>query len=164
MIVPAAERSFEKGLASLRTGEALEAMAYFEAALRQHRATTQAQPHMKYQSWFGLCMARLKGNRKKAMRLCMEAADAEFYNPDVFLNLGRVALMTGDRRSAHHAFRRGLYLDHQHRALRLELRHMGVRKRPLFSFLQRTSALNRAAGRLRRSNHGGAKTVVSRPS
>lgn len=152
MIVPAAERSFEKGLASLRTGDALEAMAYFEAALRQHRANTQARPHMKYQSFFGLCMARLRGNRKKAMRLCLEAADAEFYNPEVFLNLGRVALMTGDRRVAHQAFQRGLHLDPGHRELRAERREMGVRKRPLFGFLQRTSALNRVTGRLRHSN------------
>lgn len=151
MIVPAAEKSFEKGLASLRTGEDLEAMAYFEAALRQHRARTQARPHMKYQSFFGLCMARLKGNRKKALRLCLEAADAEFYNPEVFLNLGQVALMTGKRRTAYHAFQRGLHLDEGHRALRAEIRRMGVRKRPIFRFLERTSPLNRAAGRLRRS-------------
>jgi tetratricopeptide (TPR) repeat protein len=152
MIVPAAERSFEKGLASLATGEALEAMAYFEAALRQHRAVTQARPHMKYQSFFWLCLARHKGNREKALRLCREAADAEFYDPEVFLNLGRVAIMAGDRRTAYQAFQRGLHLDPGHKALRSETRQMGVRKRPLFGFLQRTSPLNRAAGRLRRSS------------
>ncbi len=151
MIVPAAERSFEKGLASLHSGEALEAMAYFEAALRQHRAVTQEQPHMKYQSFFGLCMARLKGNKTKALKLCQEAAEAEFYNPEVFLNLGKVALMTGNKRMAHQAFQRGLHLDRGHKALRAELRRMGVRKRPIFRFLARASSLNRAAGRLRRS-------------
>jgi len=150
MIVPAAERSFEKGLATLRAGETLEAMAFFEAAMRQHHAKTQARPHMKYQSFFGLCMARLKGNKTKALRLCREAADAEFYDPDVFLNLGRVALMTGDRRTAYHAFQRGLHLDRGHVELRGEIRRMGIRKRPLFTFLQRDSPLNRAVGKLRR--------------
>jgi len=152
MIVRAAERSFEKGLATLRAGETLEAMAYFEAALRQHRAATQVRPHMKYQSFFGLCMARLKGNLTKALRLCREAADAEFYDPDIFLNLGRVALLAGDRRTAHHAFQRGLHLDEGHVELRGEIRRMGVRQRPLFAFLQRESLLNRAVGKLRRNN------------
>jgi tetratricopeptide (TPR) repeat protein len=149
MIVAMAEKSFQKGLASLQTGDNLEAMAYFEAAMRHQGAATRSAPNMKYQSYFGLCIAKLKGRGDKAIRLCQEAANAEFYNPLVFLNLGRVALIKRDRRTAYNAFRRGLEIDSSHRELRFELRQMGVRKRPLLQFLGRESVINKAVGQLR---------------
>lgn len=149
MIVAVAEKSFQKGLASLRMGDDLEAMAYFEAAMRHQGSATRSTPNMKYQSYFGLCIAKLKGRREKALRLCQEAANAEFYNPLVFLNLGRVALMQRDRRTAFNAFRRGLEVDNSHRELRFEIRQMGIRKRPMIRFLGRESALNKAAGKIR---------------
>jgi len=155
MIVAAAEKSFQKGLASLRTGETLEAMAYFEAAMRHHNATTRSAPNMKYQSYFGLCIAKLRGRGDKALRLCREAANAEFYNPVVFLNLGRVALLQRDRRTAYNAFRRGLEIDRGNSELRSEMRMLGVRRRPLLRFLGRENIINKAAGRLLRGSSAG---------
>lgn len=150
MIVAVAEKSFQKGLASLQIGDNLEAMAYFEAAMRHQGSVTRSAPNMKYQSYFGLCIAKLKGRGSKAMRLCQEAANAEFYNPLVFLNLGRVALLKRDRRTAYNAFRRGLEIDRSHRELRFEILQMGIRKRPLLQFLGRESFINKAAGQLRK--------------
>jgi tetratricopeptide (TPR) repeat protein len=149
MLVRVAENSFRKGLASLRIGETLEAMAYFEAAIRRDREANRDHPTMKYQSYFGLCLARVSERQREAVRICRDAAEAEFYNPDLFLNWGRVALIRGDRRAAVAAFRRGLALDPSHKELSFEARRLGLRRRPVFRFLGRAHVLNRVAGRLR---------------
>ncbi len=148
MIVRTAENSFQKGIGALKNGDPLEAMAYFEAAMRHDREVNRDAPNMKYQSYFGLCMARVSDKAGEAFRLCSQAADAEFYNPDVFLNLGKVALLRGDRRRAHRAFRRGLEIDVSHAELRSEMQRLGMRRRPLFRFLDRGHVLNRLAGQL----------------
>jgi tetratricopeptide (TPR) repeat protein len=154
MIVRSAENSFHKGLASLKVGATLEAMAYFEAAMLRDRQVNSYSPNMKYQSYFGFCLARLTERRQEALKLCRQAADSEFYNPEVFLNLGRVALLQCDRQAAFQAFRRGLEIDHGHKELRQEVRRLGVRRRPLLGFLNRDHVLNRLAGRLRHSLGG----------
>jgi Tfp pilus assembly protein PilF len=123
-------------------------MAYFEAAMRRDRELNKDAPNMKYQSYFGLCLARVSEKTGDAYRLCSQAAESEFYNPDVFLNLGKVALLRGDRRRAHDAFRRGLQIDVSHADLLGEIHRLGRRRRPLFAFLQRRHILNRLAGQL----------------
>jgi tetratricopeptide (TPR) repeat protein len=149
MIVQTAENSFRKGLAALKTGQTLEAMAYFEAAIVRDRATNREHPTMKYQSYFGFCLAHTTKQRKEATKLCRDAAESEFYNPDLFLNLGRVALLNGNRRDAFRAFRRGLALDPAHKELGFELRRLGLRRRPVFRFLGRGHPFNRFVGQLR---------------
>jgi len=140
MIIQTAENSFRKGLAALRTGQTLEAMAFFEAAIVRDRATNREHPTMKYQSYFGLCLAKTTRQRKDATKLCRDAAEIEFYNPELFLNLGRVTMLTGDRRAAFRAYRRGLALDPAHKELRFEIRRLGLRRRPVFRFLGRERA------------------------
>ena len=144
-----AENSFHRGIACLNTGERLAALAYFEAALRLDQQNCPLQPSMRYLSYFGLCLAFATNRLDEAQRLCEKAARREFYNPDVHWNLGRVALMRGDRQGAYKAFRCGLEIDGNHAGLRFQIRRLGVRKRPVLPALGRSHPLNRLAGRFR---------------
>ena len=58
-------------------------------------------------------------------------------------------MLTGDRRAAFRAYRRGLALDPVHKELRFEIRRLGLRRRPVFRFLGREHPINRFVGRLR---------------
>jgi Tfp pilus assembly protein PilF len=123
-------------------------MVLLEEAVRRDRDVNPLRPTMKYRSHYGLCLALLTDRQAEAFQLCRQATETEFYNPDVFWNLGRVALMRGDRRSAFRAFRRGLQVDSGHPGLRFDMKQMGRRRKPTFPFLDREHALNRVAGML----------------
>lgn len=148
MTVQPAENSFHRGIASLNAGDRLAAAAYFEAALRLDRQYHPHRPSMKYLSYFGLCLAFATNRQEEAVRLCRQAARSEFYNPDVYWNLGRVALLQGNRREAHQAFLQGLAIDKAHAGLRFQIRRLGVRRPPVLPFLSRHHTLNRWAGRM----------------
>ncbi|MFQ5720404.1 MAG: tetratricopeptide repeat protein [Acidobacteriota bacterium] len=105
---------------------------------------------MKYVSYYGLCLAFATPHHDKALELCRKAAATEFYNPDIFWNLGRVALLAGNRGEAHSTFLRGLEMDPDHPGLRFQVRRLGLRRRPVLPFLGRGHRLNRWAGRVRR--------------
>ena len=149
MICKPAENSFHRGIASLNGGDKVAALAYFEAAVRLDRARNPLTPSMRYLSYYGLCLAFATDRLDEALQLCTKAAKSEFYNPDIHWNLGRVALLHGDRKGAYKAFSRGLEMDGGHAGLRFQIRRLGVRRPPLLSFLDRNHPLNRLAGRLR---------------
>ena len=149
MIVRPAENSFRRGIAALNAGDRLGALAYFEAALRLDRERSPRTPNMKYLSYYGLCLAFGSNGRQKGIQFCRRAAESEFYNPDIFWNLGRASLMQGDRRSAWNSFRRGLEIDNGHIGLKFQVRRLGLRRAAVLPFLIRSHPINRLAGRLR---------------
>ena len=142
----AAERTFRKGMAELQAGAIVTALAHFEAALRieQQRGSP---PIPRYLSYYGVCLAQATRRLKEAREACERAVTAEFYNPDLFLNLGRVCLQAGDRAAAHRALRTGLKLEADHPGLRRALQAMGIRRRPRLGFLRRSHPVNRVLGR-----------------
>ncbi|MFQ5668945.1 MAG: hypothetical protein ACE5HD_00315 [Acidobacteriota bacterium] len=154
MTVRSAENSFQKGLKMQREGRLLEAMAYFEAAMVGDRKRNPGAPNMKYQSYFAVCMAVVTRDLKEAVSLCRKAAEREFYNPEIFYNLGRIHLLCGARQPAVEAYLRGLGIDRSHPGMRAEMRRLGLRRAPLFRFLRRGHLLNRLAGQLRTSLPG----------
>jgi Tfp pilus assembly protein PilF len=79
--------------------------------------------------------------------LCEKAVSMEFYRSELFLNLGRVYIVMGNKKKAHMAFRKGMALDRDNRSLRMELERMGYRKPPVFPFLDRQHPINKVAGR-----------------
>jgi tetratricopeptide (TPR) repeat protein len=142
------ENSFRKGLEAVGKRDFLEALAYFEASMQLVRREGGAPPPMKYLSYYGLCLA-MSGNRlRQALELCEGAVEAEFYNPDLYLNLGRVYLRTGDRGRAFEALVRGLQLNPRHTGLIRQIRRLGVRRAPILRFLSRSHPVNRILGRL----------------
>jgi hypothetical protein len=149
MLCHAAERSFNKGLELLkRGGSSRECMALFEAALTLDRRAGNGAGQARYRSFYGLCLALRERKIRDGIRFCREAAQEEFFNPEMWLNLGRVELEAGSRRHAFRSFSRGLRLAPENQELHHQIARMGIRRRPLFPFLARSNPLNVWAGRL----------------
>ena len=148
MKIAPSERSFLRGLRALNSGDALEALALFEASLKLEEQAPNPARRARYASYYGYCIARALGETRKGLALCRKAAQSEFFAPDVFLNLARVHLMTGSRKEAWGALVKGIRLDPEHEGLKAEIRRMGIRRRPAVPFLERSHPLNRIAGKL----------------
>ena len=98
-------------------------------------------------AWHGYCLARETKNYKQALSQCSEARQNSPGNSDIYLALGRIYLLAGIRNSAVRALERGLKLDNNREISRL-LNSIGIRKPPVFHFLNRNSKVNVASGRL----------------
>lgn len=153
-------RTFHKGLDAVASGRFLEALAYFEAAIQIETRAGVRMP-MPYLSYYGLSLAMATGNKvNEAREICERAVRTEFFNPDLYLNLARVCVRTGDRQAAFNALVGGLKLNPRHAGLIREIRHMGLRRQPMLPFFDRASTVNRMLGRLRQV---GGRHRVSRP-
>ena len=93
----------------------------------------------------------------KGVNICREAIEAlteqmplgkEFFLPVLYLNLGKAYLAADKRKDAYESFKRGLEIDKNNEVLFNELKRLGIRKKPLLSFLSRSNPLNKYLGRL----------------
>ena len=95
----------------------------------------------------GYCLAREKNAFKHGISLCQEARQNNPGSSDIYLALGRIYLLAGLRASAVKTLQQGLKLDKNQEIARL-INSIGIRKPPVFSFLQRKNRVNVASGRL----------------
>jgi len=152
MLVRVAEESFDKGMEAMEKEHRDEALAFFEAAIALEKQFGSGGPQPRYLSLYGLCLA-LHGRRKyEGVRFCREAVAMEGYNPDLLWNLGRSLLVAGRRGEAYAALTKGLRLQRDHRGIILELKNMGVRRKPFLRILGRDNPVNVFLGRLRTSS------------
>lgn len=104
---------------------------------------------MRYLSYYGLSIARAERPTPEAIRACETAVDRDSFNPDLYLNLGRVYLMAGKQTKALAAFERGLSIAPDHPELQVQLQITDRRKPPPLSFLSRKHPMNRWLGKVR---------------
>ncbi|MDA8173463.1 MAG: hypothetical protein M0018_02600 [Nitrospiraceae bacterium] len=109
-------------------------------------------------SYRGFLLARVRRQFKEGLNECLSAISglhdkvpfgAEFFYPILYLNLGRVYLDAGDKARAFAAFTNGLATDPGNKEIAWEIKKLGARRQPVFTFLQRSNPLNRLAGKLR---------------
>ena len=136
------EEFFKAGMFLLKRDKLKEAHAAFKRAL----FLREQEP--RYMSYTGLTLAMAMGKTKEAVLLCEKAVTKEFFRSELFLNLGKVYLLAGNRKKAHIAFRKGMALDRDNRTLRGELEKMGIRKPPVFQFLDRRHPVNKLTGKV----------------
>jgi len=137
----------DRGVALCRQGEWKRGYEVLQAvAETEHR---EAELPGVFHSYLGYTVARYRRDYSVALALARHATETRFFEPENFLNLARIELLAGNRRQAHEDCIKGLSLDPRHPDLRRLLKQMGRRGRPAFAFLPRSSALNRALGRLR---------------
>ena len=149
MIYRPAEDSFRKGMKALKSGiRQKEAMAFFEASLLLDSRAQKSSGQPRYRSYYGLCLSYTKGKMRDALKLCRKATKDEFYNYEVWLNLGKVEKQAGNSLKAHKALVRALHLSPRKGEIREELEGLGLRRSPMFSFLRRDHLVNRLMGRL----------------
>ena len=133
-----AEEFFTRGLNELAVGHGLSALVYFEKAV-------QIKEVPVYVSYLALCIAKERGQIRKAISLCEEAIKREPENPIHYLNLGKIYLHAGDREAAIRAFRAGLKHE-MNREIINELIKLQTRKPPVIPFLSRNNPINKYLG------------------
>lgn len=95
------------------------------------------------------CRSLVSGRLRPGMETCMGLLERRSHLPDLYCILGVLLLKSKQRAEAHAVFRSGLRLAPGHGILRAGLERMGVRRRPVLSFLPRSHPANRWLGRVR---------------
>jgi tetratricopeptide (TPR) repeat protein len=126
------------GIAAMHKGDSAMALSFFERAHTMSQSPTAC-------SFLGYCIAWTGGEIDRALALCEEALLKEPDNPVHYLNLGRICLLTGNKKDALKAFNDGLSRGGSNE-IRDELKRLGSRKGPLLSFLGRSNPLNKYLG------------------
>jgi len=132
------ESLLDKGVEAIAEGKILSALSYFEKAFHLENSPVIS-------SCYAFCIARERGEIKKAISLCKEAIEKEPQNSLHYLNLGRIYLLSNQKTEAIETFREGLrHQENQH--IVDELNGLGTRKPPLIPFLKRSNPINRYLG------------------
>ncbi|MCZ6779690.1 MAG: tetratricopeptide repeat protein [Acidobacteria bacterium] len=141
----------QKGKYLLERNNLEQAAVLFESALTLEQREGE-DPSARLLSYCGYTLAFARKKYLDGLKLCKRAVEIEFFNPDLFCNLGDIYLARGDKKSAHKAFLRGLAISPEHSRLRSRMKEMGIRKRNIFSFLSRQHRLNSWIGQFFRAN------------
>jgi Tfp pilus assembly protein PilF len=110
---------------------------------------SQGNTSMKYLSFLGLALVLSQGRSDEGLKMCEQAVKRDFFDPDLFCNLGIVLLRHRQRGPAFAALKRGLTLRPKYRRILDELERYERRSEPFFSFLARDHTMNVTAGRVR---------------
>jgi len=133
-----AQHLYNKGVYYLSQGKSLPALSCFEHALRKENSPS-------IWSYFALCIAKERGQVRKAMLLCKDAIEREPDNSVHYLNLGRIYLLTHKKQEAITVFREGLTHETNEQIIN-ELNNIVPRKSPLIPFLHRDNPINKYLG------------------
>jgi tetratricopeptide (TPR) repeat protein len=118
------------------------------ARIAEQEARPGALPALVY-SYLGYGIALRQQRLSEGLKLCQHAVKMEFYQAENYLNLARTLVLGGHRRAAVRAVADGLKVEPDNEQL-LDLRHeLGLRKRPVLSFLSRSNPINTLLGRIR---------------
>ncbi len=133
---------FSEGLTFLRDNRLIEASNAFLRAYKEESGNP------RYLSYYGLSVALSQKDVPKAINLCRAAIKHAPYDPELYLNLCRVYREAGQRVKALETLREGLGFERDSPMLLMELRRMGIRRKPPLGFLARQHPLNKSIGKL----------------
>ncbi|MEW6687389.1 MAG: DnaJ domain-containing protein [Candidatus Edwardsbacteria bacterium] len=116
--VTQAEMAYHRGMQSLSTGEYHKAVEFFRAAVNFN-------PHKaEYKAKFGLALAHLKKDITEAEKHIKEAQEKEIFNPEHYVDLGRVYRLFKMEDKASEQFREALRWNPKHKRAMEELRSL----------------------------------------
>ena len=147
--ISSSEVAWRNGLHCLERRSYKESIALFQQAIDLERQEGVKNPHMKFVSYLGLAITLSQGKSEEGLKLCEQAVKREFFDPDLYCNLGMVYLRHRMKSPAFEAFQKGLNLRPGHKRILEELERYDHRSEPVFAFLPRCHAVNRLAGQLR---------------
>ncbi|OLD63958.1 MAG: hypothetical protein AUI47_07835 [Acidobacteria bacterium 13_1_40CM_2_68_5] len=143
------ETAWRGGVQALERRNYKESISLFQQAIDQERQEGAKNPKMKLISYLGLALTLSQGKSEEGLKLCEQAVKREFFDPDLYCNLGIVYLRHRMKAPAFEAFQKGLNLKPGHARILDELEKYDRRGEPFFTFLPRGHLLNRMAGRVR---------------
>lgn len=140
MLSREAEELFAKGLESIGHDHLYLARTCLEQAMEMEKSPEVC-------SYLALCRAKTRGQFSEAIALAKEAVDSAPGNSALYLNMGRIYLLAGDKKSALDILRKGMQCDGNQEILK-ELEIHGNRKPPVFPALGRNHSVNKYLGKL----------------
>ncbi len=130
----------------------------YESALKLVTAALEQYPDEPILlSYHGYLEALVHKNYTHGINTCLKAREIvlektisgrDFFNPVLYLNLGRAYLAAGNKEAAFEAFRMGLIFGNENEDLLSEIREIGVRRKPIVPFLQRSNPVNKYIGKV----------------
>ncbi|HEX8948100.1 MAG TPA: tetratricopeptide repeat protein [Dissulfurispiraceae bacterium] len=138
MAKASAKELFDKGMEALVHNKTLAALAFFEKGLQLEDNPSIYPP-------LAFCIAKERGQTRKAIELCEEAIQKDPSNALHYLYLGKIYLHIHNRDYAIMAFRAGLKYETNSRIID-ELNKLATRKPPVISFLKRSNPVNKYLG------------------
>ena len=124
----------------IKQGETLRALSLLEKSSPEKSIS-------QLTSLYAFCIARERGQIRKAIELCHRAINKEPDETTHYYCLGRIHLLDKNRREAIEVFREGLKHGTDQDII-AELESLGTRKAPPFKFLKRSNPLNKYTGLL----------------
>lgn len=136
-------KEFKQGLIRLRNHYPGQALAHMR------RAVELDSRNPFYLSYFGLLLGLVEKKWAEAQELCNTALRMKRNEAQLYLNLAEVYLRAGKREDTVDTLTMGLRYTKRDLRLGRALRKLGVRRQPVFTFLDRKHFLNRSLGKLR---------------
>jgi predicted Zn-dependent protease len=133
---------FSQGLEYLRKNRIPEAANAFRRAFKMD------SDNPRHLSYYGLILALADDNIPDAINFCRAAVLRAAYEPEFYVNLCKVYTKGGQRKKALEALVEGMNFDKGNTLLRIEMKRLGARRKPIISFLSRDHILNKSLGRL----------------
>jgi hypothetical protein len=143
------EELFRRALESLEGRQYQQCIGLIHAAMEMEKQEGAPNPRMKHLSYLGLALTLSQGRSEEGQKMCEQAVTREFFDADLFCNLGIVCLRNRRKKRAFEAFRKGLTLKPRHERILEELHRHERREKPVFSFVPRQHPLNILAGKVR---------------
>lgn len=141
---------FRRGIEALESKQYQQAIKLIQSAIELDRQeSTASGVKMRHLSYLGLALTLSQGRSDEGLKLCEQAARREFFDADLFCNLGIAYLRNRQKKPAFEAFRKGLALKPGHRRIQEEVKRLERRKKPVFRGLPRSHRLNVFFGKLR---------------
>lgn len=120
--------------------------ARYEEALELLLQNDSYKSHPVSMSCYSLCKAALEFDLKNMEKLCRQALRLDRSNPIIYLCMGRIYLLSGDKGLAYKVFKYGLKYSRKNKELLNELAVFGKRRSPLFPSHKRDHFLNKSTG------------------
>jgi tetratricopeptide (TPR) repeat protein len=140
MISNLTDEIFAQGLQFLKRNRLAEASNAFRRAFKQD------PDNPLYLSYYGLIVALAEDNLQDGINFCRSAIYYAAYEPQCYLNLCKVYSKAGQRKKALEALLEGLNFEKNNALLKMEMKRMGIRRKPFLSFLPRDHFLNKSIG------------------
>ncbi len=99
-------------------------------------------------SSYALCEAAIEKDFESARKLCYQALKRDRENPEIYNNLGKIFLLSGERGSAFKILSKGLKVMPEDTEILRTISTLGVRRPPSIGFLSRKSSMNKVLGQI----------------
>jgi len=138
-------RAIEDGVLEFERARRAIAMDNTVAGLAGIEKALSLNDNKGWYSYLGYCVARERGQVSRGADLCMISLEHDPNNPEHYLNLGKIRLLSGNRAEALRILREGVARG-ENAEIMAVLNEFGKRKSPVIPFLPRSNPLNKFLG------------------